>query len=481
MQKIQKIVSVFVAIVCCGLAIAAPVFACECGRAGPACAYVNSANAVFVGKVVFTDDDGTGTFTQKTSVHFEVEESFKGLGAGVRDVWIDPGSYTSCYEEYHVGERWLLFAYRGGVFPVDSPAMTVERSDGKKAKPLPPGIDAKNPPVFFYAPECSGSRQITESTEKSVQREIEYLRAFKAGTAKPLITGRVTVDDDFGIFNPPPLVGALVKMSGNGMERTARSDEEGRYTFEGTAPGSYVINATFPAYRAKGGEKKVKVTAIGCGAADFDMLGTGAIEGQLLDHEGKPIPNAKVTVLRLGSDHKPVFYGFRETNANHDGKFKFENLPEGEFEIGVNLAFAPDEERPFAPTKWMENGVSAIALRAGEHKKISPLRLASALAGHTIPVVVRWEDGKPAAGVHVWAEVPNEVNGSGVGDHHETDAEGRARLTLLEGVTYTVEAKIWVGQSPHREVARSGAVQVTATMETEKLELRLVQRTKDYR
>jgi len=481
MRKIQKIVSVFAAIVYCGLAIAEPVFACECGRPGPACAYVNSASAVFVGKVVFTDDDGTGTITQKTSVHFEIEESFKGIGAGVHEAWIDPGSYTSCYEEYHVGERWLLFAYRGGVFPVDSLAMTVDSADGKKAKPLPPGIDAKNPPVFFYAPECSGSRLITPSTEKYVQTEIEYLRAFKAGIAKPLITGRVTADNDFGIFNPPPLAGVLVRMSGNGIEETARSDAEGRYVFEGAAPGSYVLTATFPAYRAKDGERRVKVLAIGCGAADFDMIGTGTIEGQLLGNDGQPIRKAKVTIVRLGTDRKPIFYGFRGTASGADGKFKFDKLPQGEFEVGVNLAFAPDLEKPFPVTVWSEGGVSAIPLSAGEHKTISPLRLPGPLPAQTIGVEVRWEDGRPAVGVDVWAEVPNDVTGSAVGDHRETDTEGRAQLKLLEGISYVVEAKIWVGKMPNREVARSGALQITGTMQANALDLRLTKRTKDYR
>jgi hypothetical protein len=82
-----------------------------------ACAYVSSAAVVFVGKVVFTNDDQSGTFVQKTLVRFEVEEAFKGLPPGADDVWIDPGSFTSCYAEYNVGERWLIFAYNGFRMP----------------------------------------------------------------------------------------------------------------------------------------------------------------------------------------------------------------------------------------------------------------------------------------------------------------------------------------------------------------------------
>ncbi len=115
----------FLAALSISLAVSGPILGCECGRAGPACAYVKTANAIFVGKVVFTDDDGSGTFMQRTHVHFQVEEAFKGLAPGIQDVWVDPGSFTSCYAEYHVGERLLVFGYSVGTMPIDTAAMSI--------------------------------------------------------------------------------------------------------------------------------------------------------------------------------------------------------------------------------------------------------------------------------------------------------------------------------------------------------------------
>jgi hypothetical protein len=123
-----------------------PAIGCECGPPGHASKYVKQAALVFVGKVVFTDDDGSGQFIQNTLVHFEVEESFKGLKPDVRDIWIDPGSCTSCYAEYRVGERHLVFAYGGFVLPKDTAAMSTANSQCR-VKPLPPGIDVQNPPT----------------------------------------------------------------------------------------------------------------------------------------------------------------------------------------------------------------------------------------------------------------------------------------------------------------------------------------------
>lgn len=151
---------------------------CECGSPGHASKYVERAAVVFVGKVVFTDDDGTGQFIQHTLVHFEVEESFKGLRPEVHDVWIDPGSCTSCYAEYKAGERHLVFAYGGFELPKDAAAMTTANSQCR-TKPLPAGINLQNPPTIYVAAECSGTRPIIKETEAEVARGVKWLRNYK--------------------------------------------------------------------------------------------------------------------------------------------------------------------------------------------------------------------------------------------------------------------------------------------------------------
>jgi hypothetical protein len=170
----MKSLSVVLLLICCS---AIPSFGCECGPPGHASDYVKKASLVFVGKVVFTDDDGSGKFNQHTLVHFEVEESFKGLKSDARNVWIDPGSCTSCYAEYKVGERYLVFAYGGALLSKDTSAMSA--SNDCKVKPFPPSFDLKNPPKVYFAPECSGTRQIVRETESSVTKEVDWLRNYK--------------------------------------------------------------------------------------------------------------------------------------------------------------------------------------------------------------------------------------------------------------------------------------------------------------
>jgi hypothetical protein len=158
---------------------ASPSLACWCSLPGPASDYVKGASVVFVGKVLFNDDDGSGKFTQKTLVRFEVEESYKGLGPEIHDIWVDPGSFTSCYATYPVGKRYLVFGQDRGAPPPDTASITVvPTTKQSKPKPVPPGFDEKNPPKVYFAPECSGTRQVTSQTKS----EVEYLRKYKATT-----------------------------------------------------------------------------------------------------------------------------------------------------------------------------------------------------------------------------------------------------------------------------------------------------------
>ena len=153
-------------------------FGCWCSG-GSTSHYVEAASIVFVGKAVFSDDDGSGKFTQKTLVRFEVEETYKGIGENVHEVWLDPGSFASCYQTFHVGDRYLVFADRRAD-PRDTQSITVAADNGKsKQKPVPPGFDLKNPPKVYWAPECVGTRRIVPETGQ----EIDYLKKYKKQAA----------------------------------------------------------------------------------------------------------------------------------------------------------------------------------------------------------------------------------------------------------------------------------------------------------
>jgi len=387
--------------------------ACDCGPAGPACSYVGHASAVFIGKVEFTDHDPAMGLRQRTFVKFGVEEAFKGLSSGQREVWVDPGSFTSCYAEYTVGDRMLVFAYAGPTMPPDTPLMSLVPGQLKQ-KPLPEGINPDRLPVVYSAPECSGTRSMTNTPGWNA--DIEYLRAYRNGVATPTARGRVTEDANFGIFGFDPLPGLpAVKMTltGSGINRSVRTDSDGYYAFDNIPAGAYIIAPFLPPYVARGGPRETTVPRNGCGAADFDMFAPGVIQGNLLDSGGRPAVKVRVEVLRLNTNGKPIYYAQKQTLTNRQGQYRFDELPSGNFLVGVNIFNAPDPETPYAATRWSAKDLSSIHLMPGERKQISPLRLPAPSAVRKIEAEVRWPDGSPAGGVTVWGEVADRAAASG--------------------------------------------------------------------
>jgi len=450
--------------------------ACDCGPAGPACAYVGRASVAFVGTVTFTDHDPTMGLRQRTFVRFHIEEVFKGVSSDVPDVWVDPGSFTSCYAEYHVGERLLVFGYGGLAMPPDTAAMSVVPGQ-VKPKPLPEVLHSKMPTLVYLAPECSGTRQL-DPRDRRIGLDLEYLRQFKAGTAGTSVRGRVTEDSRFGIFGVDPipgLGGARVVLTGNGIRRSTATDDDGYYAISGVAPGSYAVQASLRHYSSPWLERDVMVPAMGCGAADFDMIGSSSIEGTLVDSAQRPAVNVRVEILRLNGNGNPIYYAQKETTTDQAGNYRLDQLPKGDFQIGVNLFRPPDPKTPYLPTRWSSQGSSVVRLSPGEDRHLSVLRLPPPSTVREVETQVLWPDGRPAEGVTVWG---------GVGDHaatsSDTDASGIARLKVLEGVHYAIEAKVWIGSGEEREVARSGASELTPGTVPIHLKLVLAKRTKQY-
>jgi hypothetical protein len=442
-----------------------PAAACDCGRR-PACFLINNADAVFVGKVVFTDHDPSKGTAQRTLVRFNVEESFKGLAGSTRGVWIDPGSFTSCYNsEYEVGDRYLVFASMNRRMPDGADMMSIV-PESRNTKPLPPGIDPKAPPIVYLAAGCSGTRHITHDTND----DLKYLRRYKAGTATRMVIGRVLEDASFG-ESPPGLAGVNVTLTGNGRQFSAITDSEGRYTFDDVPIGIYLVTPSLEPYESSWSERETEVPLVGCGFADFDMQAPGVIEGTLLDHKGRTLPDVQVEVLRLAKDGSPMSRAEHGAVTNAQGHYRFEDMPSGDFAIGVNLYDPPNIENPYSPTRWSENKRSTIHLVAGAQQRLSPLKLPRPLTVRLLEAEVRWPDGRPATGVDVWALVKGKP-----GALAKVDAAGMARLSLLEGIHYSVEAMVWVG----REVARSGSIELTPESEPILFNLTMNRRSRLY-
>jgi hypothetical protein len=155
---------------------------CSCGPQTPVCSRIDSIGVFFLGDVISSNDDGTGTYAQLTLEHFKVIEMFKGLPDDATEVWVNPGSMTSCYGTHQVGKRYLIAAFSVTISP-DLANRSVNYRGEKKS--LPQGFDPKTSLVVTSG-ACLDSAIAAKSDE-----DIAFLRAWKKGNSSTRILGQL--------------------------------------------------------------------------------------------------------------------------------------------------------------------------------------------------------------------------------------------------------------------------------------------------
>lgn len=427
-------------------------FPCSCGAPGPACAYITTASVVFVGTPVYTNEDHSGTFVQQTLYRFEVEEIFKGLREGTKEVWIDPGSFTSCYAVYKLGTKLLVFASQGSAGFGDSAAMTVA-APGKHRKPLPPGFDPKMP--VYYAPECNGTRPV-----EFAAADLAWLRTWQQGKTNARIYGEF--HDDFGF----PLRGVKVTATGRQGLRTAITDADGLWSMDRVRPGKYLVTAELSSYRL-GWNPESEIAENACAYLRMQMEGSGATSGTVLDSHHKPLAGIEMVIGRV-SDNGDLNIVRAPVTSASDGSFVFRELPAGNFVVGVNLNFSPSIRTPYAKTylPGVIKREQAQVLHLDPGQKISGLhmQMPPAMRQRTLRVRVTWPDGRSVGkGVSVSADTA----GDGDFESADTDGNGIATLKCLATLSYEITAQKWLsklGENPPRK-ATSTAKNIAAGTE----------------
>jgi hypothetical protein len=109
------------------IAIAPIGMACTCGPevSAPLCQRIDKVKVLFIGTAVETNDSHDGFIKGGLWYRFRVEEPFKGLDPGVKEVVVDPASGSSCQEEFTIGKRYLISSYGNTLASQPTAAVTV--------------------------------------------------------------------------------------------------------------------------------------------------------------------------------------------------------------------------------------------------------------------------------------------------------------------------------------------------------------------
>jgi hypothetical protein len=145
-------------------------------------------------------------------VKFRVQEMFRGELSEIEQIWTGQG-FGDCGYDFHVGESYLVYAHKDP----ETGRMTT-------------GICTRTAPAA------------------DAIADLDYLQSVRLGTAKSWVSGYVTSGDQqrtraILTGNPPssPIGGATVELESATTTRTATTDAQGRFTFEGLAEGDYQI------------------------------------------------------------------------------------------------------------------------------------------------------------------------------------------------------------------------------------------------
>jgi hypothetical protein len=301
-------------------------------------------------------------------------------------------------------------------------------------------VHAKRAGNQFRLAECGATRPVEEASA-----DIQYLRERQAGTFRPFIAGSVLrhysgspYAVESGLDGPPRgLAGANVEIQGE-TRRRLQTDDQGKFRVDDVKPGRYTIREDFPGYKSKG-TQLVDVPANGCGIAHVGMFTNSSISGVVKRADGTPAIGVELDLV----DKDPRYRSMTETlemiKTGSHGEFFMDNLPSGEFLLGINIREStryPDQTPPtYFPGVPDRNSASVIALAPNEAKSGLTLQMLPPRAFRVVRVHIKWPDGAvPSRGAL------NARANQGIYVSRYDLKDGVFDLQLLQGVDYWLDA-----------------------------------------
>jgi hypothetical protein len=384
-----------------------------------------SASVVFRGRVDFNNDDGSGTFIQQTLIRFKVAEIFKGLPVGTDHVWVDPGSFTSCYAEYRWGKEYLVFPYGGATMPGGTAAMTIAPGS-KSSKPLPEEFRSPHPPVVYFAPECTGTR---ETGYPDFNNDIAAVRRYARGASVAPIVGQVLLSPHAPWSGKGRLAGAEVLLHApDGVWRTT-TNSEGKFFFDRRLPdGTYDVMAAYPGTAMQ--HSSLHVYPPKCSYVFLSLPSTHSITGIVVNAAGRAVRGITVGAL-LASDEESDRAAFTSAKTDAAGRFQLNGIPMEPVKIAA-FRESPDSGAVPDPAIYYPDVITVDVRKSDSRIEIS---IPERPARKWVNIEVKFSDGAPARDANV--EI-RDANGGRVGA--KTNGRGFARILLIEHVTYTVQA-----------------------------------------
>jgi len=397
---------------------------CDCDQGMLECSFA-AAQIVFKGRVDYDNDDGNGSFVQRTLIGFKVSEVFKGLPSSVDHLWVDPGSFTSCYAEYRWGQEYLVFAYSGVAMPTGTSLMTLAQP-GSRVRQLPPEFVSGNSPPVYFAPECMGTRP---ADYPDFNNDLALVRRYAAGTPIPRIVGQVALSPYSPGSSKGKMAGVNISIQVGNRTWGAQTNSEGKFFFYDLPPeGVYEVAASYPDTIT--GHASLRVFSETCSYLYMTIQSKRSFAGRVVDNTGGASRGVTVGVQLVSeSDGGPR--PFATTQTDQDGRFSIGGIPPEAVRVAV-FSKSPNRVVAANPPVYYPNPIttsdpqsdSKIVIRLPEHVHKRWVRMR-----------VLFSDGAPVKRATIFIRDRNSEQLD-----IDTDSNGIAKALLVADVQYELQA-----------------------------------------
>lgn len=417
----------FPAVVVILLLLNAPaVEACSCGGYTTICGAYKAADAVFIGVVQRVETTKAKTedgreFGVGQTANVQVEKSFKGVA---QPELLFRSGVTSCDAVYKEGQRWLFYAYHN-----------------KETK-------------TWRVAACDRSRVI-ENDINGAGDDLLYLQNLPKSATATRLSGDIALYEDDpvkGFTRVKNVMGAKVKITGEGKTYEAFTDKEGVYEMYGLPPGKYSVEpeiplglkVRFPMYFGEtdySDRKNVKLILKekSCASIDFILSSKNRIAGKVFGADGQVLPSV---CLNLTPKDKVVASNWIFDCTDDQGRYELDEIPPGEYLIVLNSEGKISSNEPFPtayfPGVFEKNKATVLAITDGSNLEDYDIHIPSQEKRRTLQGVFLFSDGKPVVDEFVEFKADQVKEGLEGRAHTGTDDQGRFTLVVLEGLKGTL-------------------------------------------
>ncbi|HKF58406.1 MAG TPA: carboxypeptidase-like regulatory domain-containing protein [Blastocatellia bacterium] len=250
------------------------------------------------------------------------------------------------------------------------------------------------------------------------------------------------------------------KFSRPTTKNSKKTDAQGRYTFDGLAPGECEVQAN--AY-SRGSAKQSHNVMIETGenitGVDFSFSTGGVITGRVIDSDGRPVVRGSVWADRDIKEWRES----RGTGTERDGRsevddrgvYRIFGLSPGKYEVYYSPGFGSwDTQRltkTYYPSTTDEEKASMVAVKAGMETTAVNIVPAVASRSKTFKAMGRLinkETGQPMPDIEITAFAQHRTDTPPLpsGWHRaQSDAAGNFTIEGLTAATYSLDARSYNG------------------------------------